>query len=140
MLVKVSQKYAGLYGLHKEDTKSVTIKTRESAPFEEDDALSLRMISKGILEKAEEVAESEENTPDEAKKAADPEVKEENTDLEQEETGDEPLEKKTISELREIAKGYGITFKVGMSKDDLANAIREAESEEPPEMTAEEPE
>lgn len=140
MLVKVSQKYAGLYGLHKEDTKSVTIKTRESAPFEEDDALSLRMISKGILEKAEKVAESEENTPDEAEKAADPEVTEENADLEQEETGDEPLEKKTISELREIAKGYGITFKVGMSKDDLANAIREAESEEPPEMTAEEPE
>lgn len=140
MLVKVSQKYAGLYGLHKEDTKSVTIKTRESAPFEEDDALSLRMISKGILEKAEKVAESEKNIPDEAEKAADPEVTEENADPEQEETGDEPLEKKTIGELREIAKGYGITFKVGMSKDDLANAIREAESEEPPEMTAEEPE
>jgi hypothetical protein len=98
------------------------------------------MISKGILEKAEKVAESEENTPDEAEKAADPEVTEENADPEQEETGGEPLEKKTISELREIAKGYGITFKVGMSKDDLANAIREAESEEPPEMTAEEPE
>lgn len=133
MLVKVSQKYAGMYGAYNEDIKSVIIKTRESAPFEEDDALSLRMIEKGILVKAdtEESAEEPEETKEEsAERPEEIEAEDEETDL----------ESLSMKELKEIASEYGISYKVGMSKADLISAINESEGEEPPAMAAADPE
>jgi len=53
---------------------------------------------------------------------------------------DTPLEEKTLKELREIAKGYDITYRAGMTKADLVTAIQEAEGIEPPVMMAAEPE
>ena len=38
---------------------------------------------------------------------------------------------RTLKELREIAKGYDITYRVGMTKADLVTAIQEAEGIEP---------
>ena len=132
MLVRVSQKYAGMYGAYNEDIKSVAIKTRESAPFEEDDALSLRMIEKGILVKAdaEESAEQPEELAEEPEKVEEAPEDEEETDL----------ESLSMKELKEIASEYGISYKVGMSKADLISAINESESEEPPAMAAADPE
>jgi hypothetical protein len=130
MLVKVSQKYAGMYGAYNEDIKSVIIKTRESAPFEEDDALSLRMIEKGILVRAD---------ADEAEA----ELKESTEEISEElpaEDEEADLESLSMKELKEIASEYGISYKVGMSKADLVNAINESESEEPPTMAAADPE
>jgi hypothetical protein len=130
MLVRVSQKYAGMYGAYNEDIKSVVIKTRESAPFEEDDALSLRMIEKGILVRAD---------ADEAKA----ELKESTEEISEElpaEDEEADLESLSMKELKEIASEYGISYKVGMSKADLVNAINESESEEPPTMAAADPE
>lgn len=130
MLVKVSQKYAGLYGLHKEDIKSVIIKTRESTPFEEDDALSLRMIEKGILVRAD--ADEAEAEPEESTEEISEELPAEDEEAD--------LESLSMKELKEIASEYGISYKVGMSKADLINAINESESEEPPTMAAADPE
>lgn len=38
------------------------------------------------------------------------------------------LEEYSVKELREIGKDYGLTFKVGMSKADMIQAIEEAEA------------
>jgi hypothetical protein len=130
MLVRVSQKYAGMYGAYNEDIKSVIIKTRESAPFEEDDALSLRMIEKGILVRAD--ADEAEAEPEESTEEISEELPAEDEEAD--------LESLSMKELKEIASEYGISYKVGMSKADLINAINESESEEPPTMAAADPE
>lgn len=39
------------------------------------------------------------------------------------------LEEYSVKELREIGKDYGLTFKVGMSKADMIQAIEKAEAE-----------
>jgi hypothetical protein len=130
MLVRVSQKYAGMYGAYNEDIKSVVIKTRESAPFEEDDALSLRMIEKGILVRAD--ADEAEAEPEESTEEISEELPAEDEEAD--------LESLSMKELKEIASEYGISYKVGMSKADLINAINESESEEPPTMAAADPE
>lgn len=130
MLVRVSQKYAGMYGAYNEDIKSVVIKTRESAPFEEDDALSLRMIEKGILVRAD--ADEAEAEPEESTEEISEELPAEDEEAD--------LESLSMKELKEIASEYGISYKVGMSKADLINAINESEIEEPPTMAAADPE
>jgi hypothetical protein len=130
MLVRVSQKYAGMYGAYNEDIKYVVIKTRESAPFEEDDALSLRMIEKGILVRAD--ADEAEAEPEESTEEISEELPAEDEEAD--------LESLSMKELKEIASEYGISYKVGMSKADLINAINESESEEPPTMAAADPE
>lgn len=130
MLVRVSQKYAGMYGAYNEDIKSVVIKTRESAPFEEDDALSLRMIEKGILVRAD--ADEAEAEPEESTEEISEELPAEDEEAD--------LESLSMKELKEIASEYGISYKVGMSKADLISAINESESEEPPAMAAADPE
>lgn len=149
MLVKVNDKYAGMYGVYNEDTRSVTTKTRESAPFEEDDALSLRMIKKGVLVKADEKPIEEPEEEEEDTKAEEPEEEEaaEEEDalpfLEGEETGEnvyiQSLKSMSIKELREVGKEHGVSYKVGMSKEQLINDITKA-VDETPIMTAAEPE
>lgn len=131
MLARVSDSYYGTFGLFHEETKSNEIMTRESAPFEVDDALFRRKEAEGILVRADSRPEQKKEAKPEPPKAeaADPEENE-----------DTPLEEKTLKELREIAKGYDITYRVGMTKADLVTAIQEAEGIEPPVMVAAEPE
>lgn len=131
MLARVSDSYYGTFGLFHEETKSNEIMTRESAPFEVDDALFRRKEAEGILVRADSRSEQKKEAKPEPPKteAADPEEDE-----------DTPLEEKTLKELREIAKGYDITYRVGMTKADLVTAIQEAEGIEPPVMVAAEPE
>lgn len=140
MLVKVSKSYAGMYGVFNEDIKSVTIKTRESAPFEENDALSLRMIKKGVLVKADGKPEKpvkEEKKPEPVKEEALPFPEGESVDPDD---VIKSLDDMSMKELREEAKSYGISYKVGMSKEQLINDIRNAVDELPPVMAAAEPE
>ena len=131
MLVRVSDSYYGTFGLFHEETKSNEIMTRESAPFEVDDALFRRKEAEGILVRAD-------SRPEQKKEAKPEPPKAEAADPEEDE--DTPLEEKTLKELREIAKGYDITYRVGMTKADLVTAIQEAEGIEPPVMVAAEPE
>lgn len=131
MLARVSDSYYGTFGLFHEETKSNEIMTRESAPFEVDDALFRRKEAEGILVRAD-------SRPEQKKEAKPEPPKAEAADPEEDE--DTPLEEKTLKELREIAKGYDITYRVGMTKADLVTAIQEAEGIEPPVMVAAEPE
>ena len=52
-------------------------------------------------------------------------------DFDEAEAVEEIVDLKTLSakELREIGKQYGLTFKVGMTKDDMAAAIEKAQAE-----------
>ena len=45
-----------------------------------------------------------------------------------------------MGELKALAKEYGISYKVGMSKAALIEALSEKDGEEPPSISAEEPE
>lgn len=119
MLVKVNPDYFGMYGFFKKETESVVIKTRESAPFEEDDALSLKMIEKGVLIEAGKVKET-------VSKPAEPvEVAKEAEPLPEINLGD-----MTLKELKELAKDCGVTFRIGMNKAALIEAIEKALDEE----------
>jgi hypothetical protein len=133
MLVKVNPDYSGMYGFFKNDTESVAIKTRESAPFEEDDALSLKMIGKGVLVKADAPEPVKGETGEKAEAGKNPES------VTEEDKGD-GLEAMSLKELKELAKDCGVLYKVGMSKASLIDAIVKAQSEEPPVLTAALPE
>lgn len=132
MLVKVNPDYFGMYGFFKKETESVAIKTRESAPFEEDDALSLKMIEKGVLVKADGAEPVKAVAGERAETGRKPEPVTEDKE--------DSLEGMSLKELKELAKDCGVSYRVGMSKAALIDEIVKAQSEEPPVLTAALPE
>jgi hypothetical protein len=87
-----------------------------------------RLVRQGVAQYVETVKDEQE--PEQS----DPEQVE--TEDEQEPIGfdetpvDEPaLSELSVKELREIGKGYGLSFKVGTSKADMVKAIEAAEAE-----------
>ena len=130
MLAKVNKNYYGIFGHFDEETKLIKPKTRKSAAFRVyDDALFERLKAKGVLVEAEETEEAENIVPEEAVQDTGEEPEEEVT-----------LENMTMGELKALAKEYGISYKVGMSKAALIEALSEKDGEEPPSISAEEPE
>ena len=130
MLAKVNKNYYGIFGHFDEETKLIKPKTRKSAAFRVyDDALFERLKAKGVLVEAEETEEAENIVPEEAVQDIGEEPEEEVT-----------LENMTMGELKALAKEYGISYKVGMSKAALIEALSEKDGEEPPSISAEEPE
>lgn len=130
MLAKVNKNYYGIFGHFDEETKLIKPKTRKSAAFRiYDDALFERLKAKGVLVEAEETEEAENIMPEEAVQDSGEEPEEEVT-----------LENMTMGELKALAKEYGISYKVGMSKAALIEALSEKDGEEPPSISAEEPE
>ena len=130
MFAKVSDTFYGFFGLFDPETKSNKVKTRESAPFEIDDALFNRLSKEGVLVKADAKPEKAEKKPEPPKAPEAPEDPGEDLDL----------ENLTYNELKDVAKGFGISCKVGMSKEDIKDAIREAMEDDAPVLTTEEPE
>ena len=131
MLAKVSDSYYGSFGLFDPETKSNKVKTRESAPFDIDDALFNRLSKEGVLVKVDAKPEKAEKKPEPPKAPEAPEDPGADSDLD--------LENLTYNELKEVAKGFGISCKVGMSKEDIKDAIREAMEDDAPVLTTEEP-
>lgn len=129
MLAKVSDSYYGSFGLFDPETKSNKVKTRESAPFDIDDALFNRLSKEGVLAKADAKPEKAEKKPDPPKAPEAPEDPGEDLDL----------ENLTYNELKDVTKGFGISCKVGMSKEDIKDAIREVMEDDAPVLTTEEP-
>lgn len=106
---------SGNYGLHV--SGRVVRKNKESEPFEVEEREAERLVSLGVAEivgVTEEPAEPEEE----------PEIPEEEAD--------EDMASKSMKELREIAKEKGVKMKVGMSKEELVEALSDA-----PDLTAE---
>ena len=130
MYAKVSDTYYGTYGLFVPETKSVSIKTREDAPFEIDDELFFILAERGVLVEAAAKPEKAKKKPE---PIAEPEAPDEG------EEGEIDLKNLSYNELREMAKGLGVPHKVGMSKESLKDAIKEAYEDDAPILTTEEP-
>ncbi|MCR5824434.1 MAG: hypothetical protein K6G60_08395 [Lachnospiraceae bacterium] len=138
MLVKVSKKYCGTFGIFNEGTGSVIKKDNTSAPFEMDDALAASHIKNGILVTADD---EEEPVSDAAPEAfeEDPEDFEESEEMSEEipsevpegipeelPADEEDLDSITdYKVLKELAKEAGVN-PVGKNKEELRKAIREA--------------
>lgn len=151
MLVKVSSRYFGVFGLYNEGTNAVLKKDRTSAPFEIDDALAPVYIEKGILVDASRPEALEEGTLQETPEDLDlPEdMPEDVTEepLREESEEDIPMDiPERIPEenpgeeddldsitdykvLKSMAKDAGIN-PFGKTKDELRTAIREKRAEE----------
>lgn len=146
MLVKVSKKYFGTFGVHNEQTNSIEMKDQKSAPFELSDALALSHIRNGILVAADDAEEEpdsivQEETPDipvpeaeilpeapaEAEEIPDgiPEELPEMPETEETTDGDDLDSITDYKVLKEMAKEAGIN-PFGKNKEELRAAIREA--------------
>ena len=88
-----------------------------------------------VAETAEvkEVKETKKATKKTTKTIAEPEAPDEG------EEGEIDLKNLSYNELREMAKGLGVPHKVGMSKESLKDAIKEAYEDDAPILTTEEP-
>lgn len=107
---------SGNYGLHV--SGRVVRKSKESEPFEVEDREAERLVSLGVAEIVKAAGEAPALTEEE------PETTEEEPD--------EDMASMSMKELREIAKKKGVKMKVGMTKDELVDALSDA-----PDLTAE---
>lgn len=99
-----------------------SVKTTESAPFEVDDKEAARLVKLGvakILGERENRVENEGKTPD---KGSTP-IDEGNANSGENEGVPVYALNSSVNELRAIAKGVGITFKVGTKKEDMVAAL-----------------
>lgn len=102
----------GVYGYLDKDG-IVRPKTEADAPFELTPEQEERLVRLGVaqyvgaVKSAQEPEESEAQVP----------------------TGERLLTDMSAKELRELGKDYGLTFKVGISKAEMVQAIEEAENE-----------
>lgn len=117
----------GVYGFM-DGNGIVHPKTADDEPFELLPEQEARLVKLGVAQYVETVKDEQEH------EQSDPEQVE--TEDEQEPIGfdetpvDEPaLSELSVKELREIGKGYGLSFKVGTSKADMVKAIEAAEAE-----------
>lgn len=115
MLIKI---IAGGYGLN--DGKRTKLKDKLSPPFCVEPEEAHRLVSLGIAEIVED--ESSDNALTLNSTRA------ENSDMD--------LSEMSVSELRRIAKAYGITFKVGTTKEDMIETITEYIEDEMPALSA----
>lgn len=112
----------GTYGYH--DGYSIDAKTRNSEPFELDDAEAERIVSLGVAEYTDEANDIAVATP-----ASDNNAHEYSVNS-------------SVSDLRALAKSVGITFKIGTTKEDMVAALDEyfKNDEDMPDMSAADPE
>lgn len=117
----------GVYGFM-DGNGIVHPKTADDEPFELLPEQEARLVKLGVAQYVETVKDEQEH------EQSDPEQVE--TEDEQDPIGfdetpvDEPaLSELSVKELREIGKGYGLSFKVGTSKADMVKAIEAAEAE-----------
>ena len=103
---------------------------KNSGPFEAGAEQETRLIRLGLAVRVEdgEPAPVEDDVDTDAPIGFD-EVPPE--DFDEGDAGDGPIDLETLNakELREIGKQYGLTFKVGTTKDDMVAAITNAQAE-----------
>ena len=126
-MIKIVQ---GVYGFL-DKNGIVRPKTEADEPFELTPEQEARLVNLGVAQYVENVKDEQE--PEET---APEDTEEVETEDEQEPIGfDEvppveiPLSDYSVKELREIGREYGLTFKVGTTKDDMVKAIEAAEAE-----------
>ena len=126
-MIKIVQ---GVYGFL-DKNGIVRPKTEADEPFELTPEQEERLVNLGVAQYVGNVKDEQE--PEETAPENTEEVE---TEDEQEPIGfDEtppveiPLSDYSVKELRAIGKEYGLTFKVGTTKDDMVKAIEAAEAE-----------
>ena len=124
-MIKIVQ---GVYGFLDENG-IVRPKTEADEPFELAPEQEARLVNLGVAQYVGNVKVEQE--PEET---ATEDTEQVETEDEQDPIGmdempaEEPLSNLPVKELREIGKEYGLTFKVGMTKDDMVKAIEAAEA------------
>lgn len=114
----------GVYGYLDKDG-IVRPKTEKDDPFELTPEMESRLVRLGVAEYVRNVKPAPEAQNEEPVNSAPAE------DEPQEESPTDGISLADLSakELREIGKEYGLSFKVGMTKDDMVKAIEAAEAE-----------
>ena len=141
MLVKVSKKYFGKFGVYNELTNSIEMKDQKSAPFELNDALASFHLKNGVLVAADDTEEEQIPAPIKEETVAEVPVSEPEEGIEEEigdsipeelpempeesqQSGTDDLDSITdYKVLKEMAKEAGIN-PFGKTKDELREAIR----------------
>ncbi len=115
----------GVYGFLDADG-IVRPKTEADEPFELAPEQEARLVNLGVAQyvgDVKEEQEQEEIAPEETEGEQDP------IGFDEMPESEEPaLSELSVKELRAIGKEYGLTFKVGTSKDDMVKAIEAAEA------------
>jgi len=114
----------GVYGYLDKDG-IVRPKTEADAPFTLTPEQEERLVRLGVAQYVGDVKEAPDAQLDEPVKSAPMEEEPE----EEAPTDGLSLADLSAKELREIGKEYGLSFKVGMTKDDMVKAIQAAEAE-----------
>ena len=112
----------GVYGFLDKDG-IVRPKTEADAPFELLPDQEARLVRLGVA-KYVGVADAQ----PEPEEAEEEEIEQEPIDFDEMPSEIIPLSEMTVKELRELGKEYGLTFKVGSSKADMVQAIKDAEA------------
>lgn len=110
---------AGTYGYRKDGTSPVELIDSKSGPIEVADKEADRLIGLGVAEEAEEVTEAQTE-----------EMKSGYPDAEDMETA-EALEEYSIAELKELAGEMRLEVKPRMTKKELIRMISDAEAKAP---------
>lgn len=121
----------GVYGYLDKDG-IVRPRTEADAPFELQPEQEERLVRLGIAQYAgfvKAAAETAENVPSQEPSVGDAtEQEDQDPELEDTQVVEIPLSEYSVKELRELGKEYGLSFKVGMTKDDMVKAIEAAEA------------
>ena len=110
----------GVYGFVDKDG-IVRPKTEADEPFELLQEQEARLVNLGVAQYVGTVKDTQE--PEEVEGEQEP------IGFDETPAAEITLSEYSVKELREIGKEYGLTFKVGMTKDDMVKAIEAAEAE-----------
>lgn len=122
----------GTYGFY--ENGSLVPKNRHSAPFEVEDDEAARLVEMKVAEYVEEAVATACEPPPEDEAVENPPA-EEAAEIGAEEADWD--ENSTMAELKTAAAARGIKYKVGMKKADLLALLEESDSEEAPDLSAE---
>lgn len=118
----------GVYGFV-DGNGIVRPKTEDDEPFELPPEKEARLVGLGVAvyvsEPVDEQAEETEQEETEMEESVD---EQDPIGFDETPADERDLSEYTVKELREIGKEYGLTFKVGMLKDDMVKAIEAAEA------------
>lgn len=120
----------GVYGFL-DKNGIVRPKTDADEPFELSAEQEARLVNLGIAQYVGDVKDEQEPAETDAEETEQEESEDEQEPIGFDETPPEerPLSDYSVKDLRAIGKEYGLTFKVGTSKDDMVKAIEAAEAE-----------
>ena len=131
-MIKIVQ---GVYGFL-DKNGIVHPKTEADEPFELAPEQEARLVNLGVAQYVENVKDEQEPEDTDTEGTTPEDTEEVETEDEQEpigfdETPEEeiPLSELHVNKLREIGKEYGLSFKVGTTKDDMVKLIETAEAE-----------